>query len=199
MTDTIKLDIKQNNQLDNKRLPNISPASQCGYTSCAMFLSTWLKEFESDDRLYQMILEIDKEFIENKSKTRKGAFQNTYFEYINSKLKPLKKLTIKKEHSGTFDEIIKSLKLGSPVFLSTMLTEHGHYVLIVGYDFEKESYIVNDPFGRFDFKSNKYVDTKLNSGYSVLYPRKDFEIVMEKSSNVATGKKGFRYIVSISM
>lgn len=181
-----------NYQLDNTNYKALMNYAQCGYTSAFVFLSAWLPEFKDDSNIEEIIKEIDYDFITGKSKSRKGAFQKEYSKYFTKKL-PNKKI-VTRPHSGTKEEMIDALKGESPLFTSTMLTDSGHYVCIVGYNITQNSFIVNDPYGYFDFTKNKYTNTKYGAGKKVLYKYEDFKRPLEKSSKVATGRHGFRYI-----
>lgn len=190
------VDIEYNYQLDNQRFPNISPGSQCGYTSCAMILSRYIPTAKSDAFVAEMVRILDKEFIAAQTKVRKGAFQVTYSNFITSEFSkrklPYRAITF--THGGKFEDIENALEFGSGCMISTMLTSFGHYLVIVGIDYEKESFICHDPFGRFDFSSNEYAETKRDSGKSVLYPIKELSEFMNRSSKVAMNRSGFRFI-----
>ena len=153
----IFVETQYNWQLNNTKYKNLSPASQCGYTSAGIFLSHWIPNID-DNYIDRMVNELDKDYLIDKTKTRQGAYQNTYSKYFKNKLPDFKIIT--RPHSGTREEILEALKNGSPVFTSTMITTHGHYIVITGFNYQKSSYIVQDPFGFFDFDLDRYTNTK---------------------------------------
>jgi uncharacterized protein YvpB len=191
-----KLDVKQNDQINNKQLGRIKGSWQCGYTSAAMVLSSVYEPAKSDDFIVDLILTMDRAYVENKSDTRNGAFLARYPEYLNA---ILKKNNINKKvkflpHSGTNTDIIAAINSGSPVMCSTMITNEGHYVLIIGYDEDRKVWIVNDPYGHYSFAESKYKIIGKNSGAGVEYPYTLLGNAMIKSSKLAANKIGYRLL-----
>lgn len=191
-----KLDTKQNDQIDNKQLGRIKGSWQCGYTSAAMVLSSVYEPAKSDQFIIDLIMTMDKAYVENKSDTRNGAFLARYPEYLNA---ILKKNNINKKvkflpHSGTNTDIIAAINSGSPVMCSTMITKEGHYIVIIGYDEERKVWICNDPYGRYDFANSRYGLIGNNSGAGVEYPYTLLGNAMVQSSRIAAGKSGYRML-----
>lgn len=97
---------------------------------------------------------------------------------------------------GTLTEMYVALKYHrSPIICRTGIRSWGHYILIIGYNKTKDSFIVHDPFGykNFDLERKSLtgvpVDSKLKqiefhnwkqSGQSVLYKAQDTIDVMNK-------------------
>ena len=81
------LEIQQNDQIDNKLLGRIKPSGQCGYTAAAMLLSSVYDKAKTDEFIVELIMTMDKAFIDNKSDVRNGAFLAKYPEYLNAILK----------------------------------------------------------------------------------------------------------------
>ena len=190
------LDIKQNDQIDNKQLGRIKASWQCGYTSAAMLLSSVIEEAKTDKFIEELVILFDDDYIKNKSNTRNGAFLAKYPEYLNSILKKrnINKKVIFMPHSGGNNHIIQAINNGSPVMCSTMITNEGHYVLIIGYDDERKVWIVNDPYGHFSFAESKYKLIGKNSGAGVEYPYTLLGNAMIKSSKLAANKTGYRLL-----
>jgi hypothetical protein len=69
----------------------------------------------------------------------------------------------------------------SPLICRTKMTDYGHYITLIGYDKETNSFIANDPYGKFDFKKKKHDTTK--TGEKVLYDVDDMLAIMEKWSS----------------
>ena len=78
-----------------------------------------------------------------------------------------------------FDEdyLVEMLKRGLPVVTSVRFKDFGHYITIVGAQYKKdldknniENYIIDNTYGRFDFKREVYEKT---SGNDNLLPRKE--------------------------
>lgn len=190
------LDIKQNDQIDNKQLGRIKASWQCGYTSAAMLLSSVMEEAKTDQFIEELVILFDDDYIKNKSNTRNGAFLAKYPEHLNSilKKKNINKKVVFMPHSGGNNHIIQAINNGSPVMCSTMITNEGHYVLIIGYDDDRKVWIVNDPYGHFSFAESKYKLIGKNSGAGVEYPYTLLGNAMIKSSKLAANKTGYRLL-----
>lgn len=190
------LDIKQNDQIDNKQLGRIKASWQCGYTSAAMLLSSVMEEAKTDQFIEELVILFDDDYIKNKSNTRNGAFLAKYPEHLNYILKKrnINKKVVFMPHSGGNNHIIQAINNGSPVMCSTMITNEGHYVLIIGYDDDRKVWIVNDPYGHFSFAESKYKLIGKNSGAGVEYPYTLLGNAMIKSSKLAANKTGYRLL-----
>ena len=75
-----------------------------------------------------------------------------------------------------------------------MITDEGHYILIIGYDEDRKIWIVNDPYGQYSFAESKYVKIGKNSGSQVEYPYSLLGNAMVRSSKLATNKSGYRLL-----
>lgn len=190
------LDIKQNDQTDNKQLGRIKASWQCGYTSAAMLLSSVIEEAKTDKFIEELVILFDDDYIKNKSNTRNGAFLAKYPEHLNSILKKrnINKKVVFMPHSGGNNHIIQAINNGSPVMCSTMITNEGHFILIIGYDDERKVWIVNDPYGHYSFAESKYKLIGKNSGAGVEYPYTLLGNAMIKSSKLAANKTGYRLL-----
>lgn len=190
------LDIKQNDQIDNKQLGRIKASWQCGYTAAAMLLSSVLQEASTDQFISELIILMDDEYIKNKTNTRNGAFLAKYPDHITTilKNKNINKKVRFVPNSGNNNDIIKAINNGSPVMCSTMITDEGHYILIIGYDEERKVWIVNDPYGQYSFAESKYIKIGKNSGSQVEYPYSLLGNAMVRSSKLATNKSGYRLL-----
>ena len=103
------LEIQQNDQIDNKLLGRIKPSGQCGYTAAAMLLSSVYDRAKTDEFIIELIMTMDKAFIDNKSDVRNGAFLAKYPDYLNA---ILKKITFqRKQNSWHTQELIKILSM----------------------------------------------------------------------------------------
>lgn len=184
---------KHNDQLNNKAFANLNPASQCGLSSACMVMSKFIPDAESDDFLAKFLYGFDKEYLDDKSKTkpRKSAVLTNYPPEINKHLvlHKVNKQARVKPHSATEVDIKHALSIGSPVMVATLLTPHGHYITIIGYNDEKNCWIVNDPYGVFSFENGRYIKVGNNSGASLYYPYGGLNKAMEKSSRLVTNNK----------
>jgi hypothetical protein len=194
----IKLTVPYNWQVDNDSFTNkFRGSSQCGPTSCCIMLSPFIPDAAKDSFVKEFITEMDSEWLKGIG-SRKSAFQANYKIVIEKYLKKynINKKVVLKAHGATIDDIKKALNGGSPVMVSTMLTTSGHYVCLVGVDEAKGVFIFHDPYGRFDFGSNKYVEVKNGVGAYIEYPINRVGLAMEASSKAAMGPKstGFRII-----
>jgi hypothetical protein len=193
----IKRLIKYNWQVDNFGFDRLRSTAQCGYTSAAMVLSARIPDASNDWFVKEFIMEMDKDFIIGKSKTRRGAAQGNYKavmdKYLHKYDLPFQTKVV--PQGGTQDTIIKALESGSPLMASTMLTTSGHYICIIGIDTERSVLICHDSFGKFDFKTKKYT-VNAKAGESVEYNYADIFPVMEASSRAVFGKNatGFRIL-----
>ena len=194
--ESLKIQITYNWQVNNNNLNGkFSGYAQCGPTSCCMMLSAYIPKASTDDFVKSFIEIIDKDWLSEKVETRQSAFQHNYENAINRSLKKfnIDKKAVVKPHSATFEDIYNALKSGSPVMTSTRLTGDGHYICIVGWNNDKECFIVHDPYGKFDFEKNKYVEVKDKVGAFIEYPFELLSKAMIKSSQTV-GKTGFRII-----
>lgn len=193
----IKHSIKHNWQVDNSGFEKLKSTAQCGYTSACIVLSSKIPDASKDWFVKDFIMEMDRDFITGRSGVRKGASQGNYKKIMDQYLKKydLPYQTIVVQQGATLDTIIKVLETGSPLMLSTMLTTSGHYIVIVGVDTEKGVLICKDPYGRFDFKTKKYIVTP-DAGDDVEYLFDNIFPVMEASSKAVFGAngKGFRVL-----
>lgn len=161
------LNIEYNSQRDNIATPVAGPMSQCGYNAAWMWLSHFIPKIHSSDDgqlakfvdgmepaygLYGFgddILESHPEY----AGRRMGAFMENYSRIISRYLElyGIQGHLVYREgygdKSGSLQEIIDAIDGDSPVFLSTRLTSAGHFVLVIGYDFDQQSLIIHDPFG----------------------------------------------------
>lgn len=188
------IQVKYNTQCDNFEFARLKPSAQCGYTSACMVLSHYVPLAGNDVFIGEFVNYMDRDFIAGKSKTRMGASLTNYPKVLNNYLKGNK---VAKEckiriSGGSLDEIKSIINAGNPLMVSTMLTTSGHYICIIGYD--DENFVVHDPYGLYSFKSNSYVKIGSNHGEAVKYPIANLSVAMERSSRVATGKPGFRYL-----
>ena len=194
----IKLNVAYNWQVNNDSFSNkFKGSSQCGPTSCCIMLSAYIQEAEKDSFVKEFITEIDSQWLKG-SGDRKSAFQSNYKPIIEKYLKKhnVNKKAVIKSSGATIEDIKKALSSGSPIMTSTKLTDAGHYICMVGIDEEKGMFIFHDPYGRFDFASNKYAEVKDLAGEYVEYPIDKMKSIMEASSKAAMGAKanGFRII-----
>lgn len=196
--ETLKIEIKYNWQVNNNNLNGkFKGTAQCGPTSCCMMLSSYIPEASTDDFVKSFIEIIDKDWLSGKVTSRASAFQFNYEKSINQVLDKYKipKKAIVRPHSATLEELHGALKSGSPVMTSTRMTNDGHYICIVGWDETTKSFIVHDPFGRFDFQKNAYVEVKDGVGAFIKYPYELLSKAMIKSSQTVNSKSnGFRII-----
>lgn len=194
----IKLTVPYNWQVDNDSFTNkFRGSSQCGPTSCCIMLSAYIPDAAKDTFVKEFITEMDSEWLKGIG-NRKSAFQGNYKLVIEKYLKKhnINKKVVLKAHGATIDDIKKALNSGSPIMVSTKLTDAGHYVCMVGIDEARGVFIFHDPYGKFDFTTNKYVEVKNGAGAYIEYPIEKMRKVMEESSRAAMGPKvnGFRII-----
>lgn len=170
-------------------------SAQCGPTSCSQMLSAFIKEASSDTFVKEFIEKIDSDWLSGKVKNRQSAFQFNYKPAIDYFLKKynINKQAIVVQGGGTIQDVIHSLKLGSPLMVSTMLTGEGHYITINGIDTKRNIFKVKDPFGLFDFKTKKYIKVIDGAG-DTEYSITDLSVYMDKSSMAVTKKNGYRFI-----
>lgn len=196
--ESLKIQITYNWQVNNNNLNGkFKGTAQCGPTSCCMMLSSAIPQAATDDFVKSFIEIIDREWLAGKVKNRNSAFQFNYEKPINELLVKhgINKKAVVRPHSATFEELHQALKSGSPVMTSTRMTNDGHYICIVGWEEESKSFIVHDPFGRFDFQKNAYVEVKDQVGAFIKYPYELLSKAMIKSSQTVNAKSnGFRII-----
>jgi len=194
--ENIELEINYNWQVNNDNFSGkFKGSAQCGGTSACLMLSAYIPEASEDSFVKSFIELIDADWLSGKSKDRLSAFQSNYEKPINQILAKhnIPKKCVVRPHSATLQEIYDALKSGSPVFTSTRLTNDGHYICIVGWEESTKSFIVHDPYGKFDFSKDKYSEVKDGVGAYIRYPYELLSKAMIKSSQTV-GKSGFRVI-----
>ncbi len=200
MNNRFQIQIKHNDQLDNESFDNLNPASQCGLSSACMVMSRFIQSAESDVFLQSFLYEFDKVYLTDKTKKapRKSAILTNYPNEIDKYLRGyhVNKKTQIKPYGGTEKDVKYALGIGSPVMVATMLTSHGHYIVIIGYDDDSKCWIVHDPYGKFSFDKGRYDKIGKGSGASQLYPYIGLNVAMEKSSRLVSGNThgGFRML-----
>lgn len=195
----LKLTVPYNWQVNNYSFKDkFKGSSQCGPTSCCIMLSAYIPEAATDEFVRHFIEEMDSAWLKGAVGNRKSAFQANYEIIIEKYLKKhnVNKNVVTKPYGATIDDIKKALSNGSPIMVSTKLTESGHYICMVGIDEARDVFVFHDPYGRFDFKQKKYVEVKDEVGSYIEYPISEMRKYMEESSKAAMGKQvnGFRII-----
>jgi uncharacterized protein YvpB len=194
----LKITVPYNWQVNNDNFEKkFMGGSQCGPTSACIMLSKFIPEAAKDSFVKEFIVDMDSNWLKGIG-SRRSAFQFNYQPALEKYLQKyqIKKKVVVKTHGATMDDIKKALNIGSPIMTSTKLTDSGHYVCMVGIDESKGVFIFHDPYGRFDFATNKYAVVKDLAGEYVEYPIDKMSKVMEASSKAAMGTKasGFRII-----
>ncbi len=182
----INIKIKLNSQMDNVVFKNLNSSAQCGYTSCAMLLSILIPEAKKDNFIFEMISTFEKSFLDGKDR-RFGTSLANYQKIVDYYLKKFN-LNLKSNFVSNgykLENVISILESGSALMVPVMTTKFGHFIIINGYNFKKNSYIVKDPFGKFDFVKKVYLDT---NGFQGLYQGNELDIYMEKSSKTVSPK-----------
>jgi len=186
-----QLDIIYHTQINNKILPYVT----CGVTCLAEYIHWINKKFNktyvcNDDKLMEIL---NSEALTNIAKDliKKGIIDasalkiridnlktkdidESKFNHTNNfkpMLSALGGLVTKGEFNFkteylTIQEIDKSIDDEFPVQISAKFTSGGHFVLIVGYDTEKRSFIVDDPYGNW---TKNYSDDTLGKGNKLDY------------------------------
>jgi uncharacterized protein YvpB len=188
------LDIKYNSQRDNPAVAGVPWSSQCGYTSVAMMLSAFLPEADSDKFVAELVrrMETPGPLLDRilakvpwARGKRTGMFGDAYAAAVAAILEEraphLRAVWI--PTGGTAAQLQAAIDAGSPANLSTMLTEHGHYIPVIGYD--RENWICNDPHG------NALTGYANPDGHRVRYPRAYLEAAARRSD---PNKRGLRFL-----
>jgi len=169
-TDTVKiLSNPENSQLDNK----FSPASACNVTALQIAMS--LDYNITDDELFvlcnsnEIAERVKKKYPRDWSWIKKFFIKNCANE-VWVVLEEVGKYIVGNDyckiiHNLSIQKIIDEINMGYAVVVNGKFTHSGHFVTIVGYDLNKGSYIVNDPFG--DWNSRYKVKKFLNLEYSI--------------------------------
>lgn len=199
-TTLVWVEEKYNWQVDNStvvgKLAKSNPTGQCGYTSCAMVLSFYIKQAEDDSFIKTMIEQFEKGFL-NKGENRAGTSLNYYVEICDFYLKTfnIQRRAKMFSHSGTLQNMVDAIGSGSGIMAGTMLSDSGHFIEIHRIDLEKRIYTCNDPYGKKDFKTGKYLVTPL-AGKDVQYSFDELTPFLVKSSNIVSNNKfgGARFL-----
>jgi len=203
--------IRFNLQDNNKKVGSIGGMIQCGYTTCAMLLSSVSPIAETDDFIMRMIMDIEINVGEagwgekllsragwtggwiysqvKAGKARMGAYLDVYIEYIkdfliNNKIENVRVESVLK--NGSWDRIRELLLSNSPVMLGTKILPSGHFILLVAYD-EEKGYQVKDPYG------NALTSYKDKNGDCIWYPKE----WLESRCQDGNGIKGLCRYVSL--
>ena len=186
-----QLDTKYHTQINNKILPYVT----CGVTCLAEYVD-WLnkkfsKNYACDDDKLMEALNSDAMTNLAKSLIKQGVIDSSALEMRTDNPKTKDVDESKFNHTNNFkpmlsalggfitngefnfkteyltvQEIEKSIDDEFPVQISAKFTSGGHFVLIVGYDTEKRSFIVDDPYGNWN---KNYSDDTLGNGSKLEY------------------------------
>lgn len=172
----------------------IKGGSQCGITCLAMLANYWISYYNE----YSLPLGNPKVTLFNSLnlvglyETYDNAFK--YYETFDSNfekiadydkiLKPLLRFKGVERPSPQpsrflyqFDDrksesyLLNILDTCGPVIVRTKLTKDGHFILLIGYNEETDSYLVHDPYHIYDFEKQEYMYNN-TQGKEVLYPSK---------------------------
>jgi hypothetical protein len=205
--------IKYNCQRNNLRVGSISGSIQCGYTTCAMLLSSVATVAETDEFVAKMVEDMEINigkpgwgekllsragwaggwiFSQVKAgKARMGAYMDVYVEYVKDFLLEEKIKNVKVEavlKNGSWDRVKLLLKTNCPVMLGTRILPSGHFILLVDYDVANKAFKVKDPWG------NPLTGYKDKNGDGIWIPE---EWLISRCQD-GNGKKGLcRYIALI--
>lgn len=163
------------------------PSEQCGITTCVMLLNYWYEFYGvpsiTQEDIAGLIEFHDFDFINGTSTVRKLQKLTNYRSIINMELsfKNLDDILEAKVFPNTtrssvfttsdYEKILLPLEeegFNSPIMVLSKLHPPNHFILIKGINFEKNCYIVHDPFN-----IPKEYKTKLNPqtfGQDALYP-----------------------------
>ena len=159
--------IEYNSQRDNRH----RPSGSCNVTSLQMMVQKFSKDHVTDDQLWEVC---------NSNETKKWALEKVgswVSQYIKNDT--LNQVHAVLAYSGNKfvnpdyhilatsnlneDRIKKSLDNGFPVLVGVKSTTSGHIVLIIGYN--KEGFIVNDPWGNWNVKYKNFDGEKVVYSY----------------------------------
>lgn len=202
MSNTLQVNTPYNWQVNNDSFGGTFRGSaQCGPTSACTVLSAFVPQASTDDYVKSFISEMDGDWLSKKSKIRLSAFQSNYSKVLQSHLDrhSVQRKVVTLPSGGTLANVEESLRSGSPLMASTKLTKDGHYLVIVGYDYDSKEYVVHDPYGLYDFASSSYKVVKDGVGANARYPAQLFEPFLVLSSKAAVGPRatGFRLLYTL--
>ena len=186
----------------------IKGSGQCSITCLSMLINAFLRKkekpelvkedvyrlFKYDDILYKDSVFIDsptckydnfgyyggfikKEFLHQNLVTNTNQFGSNPLVHKYEVTHNYSKLSPTKGYMDIKDALYLH---ESPVIIATKLSSVGHFILIIGYNKETDSFIVHDPYWKFDFKKGKHIVNE--SGESVEYPFIDLTNYMRKWS-----------------
>ncbi len=191
------INVVYNSQRDNANIRGLRGSSQCGYTSASMMLSAFLPDASTDEFVASLIDRMEPKYgaasmadmildkIPWARGMRLGMFGDAYA-VVCQKILEERGATAKIQWhptGGTPEQLAAAIDQGSPAMLSTMITNSGHYICVVGYD--SDHWICHDPWG------NALSGYRNQNGAFVQYPRDWLETRARKS---APDKKSLRFM-----
>jgi len=144
----------------------ILPSEQCGITSCSMLLNYWYRNYNrssiTKDNIAQLITTYDSNFVNGTSTKRRLQELLYYKQVINTELvnKGLSSLLEVKAFPtnalnapifklSDYEKILSPVfenGYASPIMILTKIHPPFHFIVIKGINYEKNCYIVNDPY-----------------------------------------------------
>lgn len=153
------IEVPYNSQRDNQPFPNLRGSSQCGYTAAAMAISPFVPRSATDKFIAKLILAMEPIYGEARFEDRIlrlvpwargrrfGAIGDCYVVALNA-IFAEENLPYRMRWyptGGTSAQLKAAIDAGSPAMLSTMLTDYGHFITVIGYD--DQHWICHDPYG----------------------------------------------------
>ncbi len=166
--------IKYNPQLDNENYKGKFPGSiQCFGTSAVMFLSNWRKEYENKSLETAYIDDVEatvgKPGTAEQVKGWTGRSSQWWLVHLAALKKLLPNQNIVYSGNMTLSAMINILKTSPVIFGTFKMGElpGGHIVLVVGYDSNTDSFILEDPFGNpnSNYKDRNGHQVKVSRNY----------------------------------
>lgn len=144
----------------------ILPSEQCGITSCSMLLNYWYQIYDvpsiTKDDIVDLIKEYDSDFV-NGNSTRRRLQELLYYKQVITtelankglssllevKAFPTNVLNAPIFKLSDYEKILSPLDddgYASPIMILTKIHPPFHFIVIKGINYEKNCYIVNDPY-----------------------------------------------------
>ena len=151
----------------------------CFYTSICMMLTKWYGNEAVSDEFVKKYMDETESMVGTKGiaeqimakfpwiNGRSGAWWLVHEEAVKVYLKKFGLSADFKEI--TFDDLYLEVKKGNPVVIGTVLTHQGHIVCVGGAKIENgiRSWSLLDPWGEWDPKLKKYINSTNGFGYWV--------------------------------
>lgn len=158
----VLLEVPYHSQLNNK----YNPTGSCNVTSAAMVVKYVYRKYDKNNKWLDKFPAYREQQLEDEMyRVMRSLGLSRHSPHDISTMIGLYGVQSRFDEFATIAEVKKHLDSGYPVICHGYFTSFGHIIVFVGYDDDKETFIVHDPYG--EYWSNGYDNSK--SGENLEY------------------------------